>query len=122
MKLLVIPLVLRYNGTVYEKSMNMLTTYPARDHRTPSQANTAALQQRSLTKKLRYISLITNTLHEGTQLNKYSTMQGLRDRQATGRRALRALSGLESVGARQEGEAQGNAGSDGLGVTVNMSE
>ncbi|CAL5997887.1 Hypothetical_protein [Hexamita inflata] len=38
-----------------------------------------------------------------------------RDRHATGRRIP---PGLEGVGARQEGEAQGNAGSDGLGVTV----
>ncbi|CAL5985335.1 Hypothetical_protein [Hexamita inflata] len=56
--------------------------------------------------------LVTNALHEGT----IATKQGQRDRQATGRRALRAPPGL--LGARQEGEAQGNAGSDGLGVTV----
>ncbi|CAL6086561.1 Hypothetical_protein [Hexamita inflata] len=64
--------------------------------------------------KLHYTSLITNALHEGT----ITTKQGQRDRQATGRRAPRAPPGLEGVGARQEGEAQGNAGSDGLGVTV----
>ncbi|CAL5979588.1 Putative_reverse transcriptase/endonuclease [Hexamita inflata] len=54
----VIPLVLRYNGTVYEKSMNLLTKY------------------------------------------------------------LPEITGLEGVGARQEGEAQGNAGSGGLGTTA----
>ncbi|CAL6063724.1 Hypothetical_protein [Hexamita inflata] len=64
--------------------------------------------------KLHYTSLITNALHEGT----IATKQGQRDRQATGRRAPRAPPGLEGVGARQEGEAQGNVGSDGLGVTV----
>ncbi|CAL5973525.1 Hypothetical_protein [Hexamita inflata] len=62
--------------------------------------------------KLHYTSLITNALHEGT----IATKQGQRDRQATGRRAPRAP-GLEGVGARQEGEAQSNAGSDGLRVT-----
>ncbi|CAL6041810.1 Hypothetical_protein [Hexamita inflata] len=35
--------------TVYEKSMNMLTTFLR--SRTPSQANTAAVQRRALTKK-----------------------------------------------------------------------
>ncbi|CAL6111297.1 Hypothetical_protein [Hexamita inflata] len=64
--------------------------------------------------KLHYTSLITNALHEGT----IATKQGQRDRQATGRRAPRAPPGLEGVGARQEGEAQGSAGSDRLGVTV----
>ncbi|CAL5988524.1 Hypothetical_protein [Hexamita inflata] len=64
--------------------------------------------------KLHYTSLITNALYEGTIASK----QGQRDRQATGRRASRAPPGLEGVEARQEGEAQGNAESDGLGVTV----
>ncbi|CAL6084078.1 Hypothetical_protein [Hexamita inflata] len=64
--------------------------------------------------KLHYTSLVTDALHEGT----IATKQGQRDRQATGRRAPRAPPGLEGVGARQEGEAQGNAGSDGLGVTI----
>ncbi|CAL6015439.1 Hypothetical_protein [Hexamita inflata] len=47
--------------------------------------------------KLHYTSLITNALHEGT----IATKQGQRDRQATGRRALRAPPGLEGVGARR---------------------
>ncbi|CAL5997163.1 Hypothetical_protein [Hexamita inflata] len=65
-----------------------------------SQANTAVLQQRANEEaKLHYTSLITNALHEGT----IATKQGQRDRQATGRRALRAPPGLEGAGAKQEG-------------------
>ncbi|CAL6051963.1 Reverse_transcriptase/endonuclease [Hexamita inflata] len=111
----VIPLVLRYNGTVYEKSMNMLTTFlPEITDSFLSKHCCLAVARANEEAKLHYTSLITNALHEGT----IATKQGQRDRQATGRRALRAPPGLEGVGARQEGEAQGNAGSDGLGVTV----
>ncbi|CAL6041941.1 Hypothetical_protein [Hexamita inflata] len=111
----VIPLVLRYNGTVYEKSMNMLTTFlPEITDSFLSKHCCLAVARANEEAKLRYTSLITNALHEGT----IATKQGQRDRQATGRRAPRAPPGLEGVGARQEGEAQGNAGSDGLGVTV----
>ncbi|CAL6075347.1 Hypothetical_protein [Hexamita inflata] len=59
--------------------------------------------------------VITNALHDETIAIKHGQK---RDRHATGRRALRAPPGLESVGARQEGEAQGNAGSGGLGTTA----
>ncbi|CAL5980885.1 Reverse_transcriptase/endonuclease [Hexamita inflata] len=111
----VIPLVLRYNGTVYEKSMNMLTTFlPEITDSFLSKHCCLAVARANEEAKLHYTSLITNALHEGT----IATKQGQRDRQATGRRAPRAPPGLEGVGARQEGEAQGNAGSDGLGVTV----
>ncbi|CAL5974356.1 Reverse_transcriptase (RNA-dependent DNA polymerase) [Hexamita inflata] len=111
----VIPLVLRYNGTVYEKSMNMLTTFlPEITDSFLSKHCCLAVARANEEAKLHYTSLITNALHEGT----IATKQGQRDRQATGRRALRAPPGLEGVGARQEGEAQGNAGSDGLGVTA----
>ncbi|CAL6017482.1 Hypothetical_protein [Hexamita inflata] len=64
--------------------------------------------------KLHYTSLITNALNEGT----IATKQGQRDRQATGRRVPRTPPGFDGVGVRQEGEAQSNAGSDGLLVTV----
>ncbi|CAL5989749.1 Reverse_transcriptase (RNA-dependent DNA polymerase) [Hexamita inflata] len=105
----VIPLVLRYNGTVYEKSMNMLTTFlPEITDSFLSKHCCLAVARANEEAKLHYTSLITNALHEGT----IATKQGQRDRQATGRRALRAPPGLEGVGARQEGEAQGNAGSE----------
>ncbi|CAL6053906.1 Putative_reverse transcriptase/endonuclease [Hexamita inflata] len=108
----VIPLVLRYNGTVYEKSMNLLTKYLLEiTDSFLSKHCCLAVVRANEEAKLRYTSLIT-ALHEGT----IATKQGQRDRQATGRRALRAPPGLEGVGARQEGEAQGNAG--GLGTTT----
>ncbi|CAL6112291.1 Putative_reverse transcriptase/endonuclease [Hexamita inflata] len=76
-----IPLVLRYNGTVYEKSMNMLTTFlpEITDSFLSKHCFAVARQRRG---QLHYTSLITNTLHKDT----IATKQGQRDRQATGRR------------------------------------
>ncbi|CAL6041449.1 Reverse_transcriptase (RNA-dependent DNA polymerase) [Hexamita inflata] len=112
----VIPLVLRYNGTVYEKSMNLLTKYlPEITDSFLSKHCCLAVARANEEAKLRYTSLITNALHDETIAIKHGQK---RDRHATGRRALRAPPGLDGAGARQEGEAQGNAGSDGLGVTV----
>ncbi|CAL6052435.1 Hypothetical_protein [Hexamita inflata] len=93
----VIPLVLRYNGTVYEKSMNMLTTFmPEITDSFLSKHYCLAVARANEEAKLHYTSLITNALHEST----IATKQGQRDRQATGRRAPRAPPGLEGVGAR----------------------
>ncbi|CAL6054739.1 Putative_reverse transcriptase/endonuclease [Hexamita inflata] len=112
----VIPLVLRYNGTVYEKSMNMLTTFlPEITDSFLSKHCCLAVARANEEAKLHYTSLITNALHDETIAIKHGQK---RDRHATGRRALRAPPGLEGVGARQEGEAQGNSGSDGLGTTA----
>ncbi|CAL6006572.1 Reverse_transcriptase (RNA-dependent DNA polymerase) [Hexamita inflata] len=112
----VIPLVLRYNGTVYEKSMNLLTKYlPEITDSFLSKHCCLAVARANEEAKLRYTSLITNALHDETIAIKHGQK---RDRHATGRRAPRAPPGLEGVGARQEGKAQGNAGSGGLGTTA----
>ncbi|CAL6087886.1 Reverse_transcriptase (RNA-dependent DNA polymerase) [Hexamita inflata] len=112
----VIPLVLRYNGTVYEKSMNLLTKYlPEITDSFLSKHCCLAVARANEEAKLRYTSLITNALHDETIAIKHGQK---RDRHATGRRAPRAPPGLEGVGAGQEGEAQGNAGSGGLGTTA----
>ncbi|CAL6041333.1 Hypothetical_protein [Hexamita inflata] len=112
----VIPLVLRYNGTVYEKSMYLLTKYlPEITDSFLSKHCCLAVARANEEAKLRYTSLITNALHDETIAIKHGQK---RDRHATGRRAPRAPPGLEGVGAGQEGEAQGNAGSGGLGTTA----
>ncbi|CAL6074750.1 Putative_reverse transcriptase/endonuclease [Hexamita inflata] len=61
----VIPLVLRYNGTVYEKSMNLLTKYlPEITDSFLSKYCCLAVARANEEAKLRYTSLITNALHE----------------------------------------------------------
>ncbi|CAL6077255.1 Hypothetical_protein [Hexamita inflata] len=96
-------IVIRYNA-VYEKSMNMLTSFlPEITDSFLSKHCCLAVARANEEAKLHYTSLIPNALHEGT----IATKQDQRDRQATGRRRC-----------GQDGEAQGNTGSDGLGITV----
>ncbi|CAL6110563.1 Hypothetical_protein [Hexamita inflata] len=88
-------------------AMKTLLTAPKPNPRSqPKIQNVTFTQRANEEAKLHFTSLITNALHEGT----IATKQGQRDRQATGR------SGLPG----QEGEAQCNAGSDGLGVTADI--
>ncbi|CAL6042067.1 Reverse_transcriptase (RNA-dependent DNA polymerase) [Hexamita inflata] len=58
--------VLRYNGTVYEKSMNMLTTFLPEITDSFLSKHCCLAVARANEAKLHYTSLITNAPHEGT--------------------------------------------------------
>ncbi|CAL6107441.1 Hypothetical_protein [Hexamita inflata] len=118
------------NGTVYEIHEYINKILPEITDFFLSKHCCLALARQEVT-KLHYTSLIINAMHEAFMQNNIRRSNNVRNTHvqhegtiATKRQqnvklpALRAPPGLDGVETRLEGEAQSNAGSDGLGVTV----
>ena len=106
-----IPLVCRYNGTVFDKSLKLLNQLlPEIPDAYFNKHCCLAVARVNEDARLNYTSLYKTALKEGTIGMKHNG----RKVRATIVGTAQPPPGLGAEGARQEGEARSNAGTDGL--------